>query len=109
GASRAFRYEAGLRDEAQRDESTDAPVACGDRDSVSRRDRLRGEAFLVQRDQDAERVIVQEGPAISIVQQEVLRDEAGSRGRTTAILRSDEGHERPMRPRWHKSPRARLS
>jgi len=88
----SFRDESCFRDESERRESPNTPVARGDRHTVSARDRLGGEVLLMQCDQDPQGVVVQEGLPVFVVQKEILGHQSRSRGRTSAIGRSDKGH-----------------
>jgi len=72
GPPAALRDESGLGDQGQGDETPDPAVACGNRHAVAGRDLLRREALLVQRDEDPERVVVEERLPVRVVQQEVF-------------------------------------
>jgi len=72
GPAAAFRDVSRFGDEPEGDEPPDAPVARRDRDLVALGDFLSGERLLVQRDQDPEGVVIQEGLSVPVVQQELL-------------------------------------
>src|SRR3989441_5315334 len=84
GPPSALRYESRFGNQVQRDEASDAAVARSDRDAVSRRNLLCSEALLVERNENPERVIVEERPPLRGVQQEIFRRESGAGGRRTS-------------------------
>src|SRR2546428_25309 len=92
GPPGALRDESRLGDQGQREEAPDPSVARGDWNPVMRRDFLRREALLVQRDEDSEGVVVEEGLPVRVVEEQVFRHEWGPRGRTPAIGGPDGGH-----------------
>jgi len=92
GPPPALRDESRFGDQGERDEPSDAAVAGGDRHAVSSRDLLGGEALLMQRDENPERVIVEERLSVRVVQQEIFGRESGTRCRRTSIGRSHRCH-----------------
>jgi len=92
GPSPTLGDEAGFGDQGEGDEAPDAAVAGGDGHAVSGRDLLRGEALLMQRDENPERVVVEKGLPVRVVQQEVLGEESGPRRWRTSVWRSHRCH-----------------
>jgi len=81
GAAAPLRHVAGLGDELEREETPNAAVAGRDGDLVPLGDLLSGQRLLVQGDEDPERVVIQEGLPVLVVQEELLRDELRVRRR----------------------------
>src|SRR2546427_86652 len=92
GPPAALRDESRLGDQGQREEAPNPSVARGDWNPVMRRDFLRREALLVQRDEDSEGVVVEEGLPVRVVEEQVFRHEWGPRGWTPAIGGPYGGH-----------------
>src|SRR2546428_680623 len=88
-----LRDESRLGDQGQREEAADSSVARGDWNPVMRRDFLRCEALLVQRDEDSEGVVVEEGLPVRVVEEQVFRHEWGPRGWSPAIGGPDRSEE----------------
>src|SRR6267378_5713369 len=68
GSPTSFRNESCFGDESKRCESTHTPIASRDRNPVTARNLLRGQVLLVKRDQNPERVVVQKGLAVLVVE-----------------------------------------
>jgi len=92
GASTALRQETGFGNEAEGREPSHPTVARRDRHAVPVRDLLRGQFLLMQRDEDPERVIVEEGLAVFVVQQQFFREQLRSSRRAAVLGRSKERH-----------------
>src|SRR2546422_1298028 len=108
GPPPAFRDESRFGNQGQRGEAPNAAVAGGDRHAVPGRDLLRGEALLVERNENPERVIVEERLPVRVVQQEVFGEESGTGCRRTSVGRSHRCHAADSRS-LSKSPRLPLS
>jgi len=71
-----------LGDETEGDEPPDAAVAGGDGDLVPLGDLLGRQGFLMEGDEDPERVVIQERLPVLVVEEQLLGDQARMRRRT---------------------------
>jgi len=89
GPSAALRHESRLGDQPEGGEPAYPSIARGDRDAVPVRDLLGRQLLLVEGDQDAEGVVVEEGLSVLVIEQKFFGQQLRSGGFAAVRWRSE--------------------